>query len=878
MNKERETFINELNNYVNINIQKEPMIIFGNDGVGKTLTLQLYTLLDLNEYQKIYFNLKLFDKCNPRDYFLIELMRGFTFGNKETNVDNFKNYIQFVKKYQDSDFKSVENIFKILTEILLDLYDKKSIIIIDQFNFEKIDLSSFNKFKNQFPYDKGFKLILCCNLNDDKNKINLFSDYKNIKLLKYLSEFKETNNEKNNNKEIKEIKKGNEFDGKGTFVDNFYLIKKRKRELAQKKQTSAKNNKIKIENNEMNKIEDEKTFCSNKNENKIKKISLFNQKSNFLDVHFPTYQEASNISFSNKKLKIYYSNLISLEEMLMNNNESIEIIACMSEFNFLPKYYYKFNIFKIKKNLEEEKDISNIIKSFYEEEMKNIENNITLFYSKMNLNRIKEYKYKNNDANIYQNLLNLKKCIAKTYENPINFPKLYKYSLIFPFKYINIQFENEKVEILFDENLKSKKFKLRYSFPLVEKVIDKMIEEYDTEDKININNLSGSSYGNALERKIRENLNNFKHSIEVRKVWSLNKISARVKKEIIKEINKEKKYHKISRYNDLEDIVGIKELKGKYFYFKPENQNNKLFDSIFLINMVDQFYMISIQIIKDKEKRKVKTKKEYSEFLERNIKEKFNEMYGINISKIFFWYILGNEIRQNEKLCKYLDLFKIKYAFYSISNKCFYKERNNKKIDNLEDFQTNESKIYPNDEEINDDNVFKIKPTPEIFSKFENILYNEHEMNNNVIFENIREQHFYGNYGPKIRDELRKNIIKKIKDYVPFKNDFKLLFLFSFPFYYIKEFKKFKENNELIYLLKVEDKIYILFLDQCFEINIKNNSLEYCNKPKIDVFEMNDENYNKNVFDLRLMKELRINPLIFLYKIYYLGDELLIKD
>ena len=88
------------------------------------------------------------------------------------------------------------------------------------------------------------------------------------------------------------------------------------------------------------------------------------------------------------------------------------------------------------------------------------------------------------------------------------------------------------------DNLLNKKFKLRYSFPLFEKIIDKIINEYDNKEKININELSGSAYGNALELKIRENLKYLKEKIEIRKVWSLSEVSANVKKEKNNEIKK----------------------------------------------------------------------------------------------------------------------------------------------------------------------------------------------------------------------------------------------------------------------------------------------------------------------------------------------------
>ena len=100
-----------------------------------------------------------------------------------------------------------------------------------------------------------------------------------------------------------------------------------------------------------------------------------------------------------------------------------------------------------------------------------------------------------------------------------------------------------------------------------------MIEEYNNDDKININELSGSAYGNALELKIRENLNKLKENIEIRRVWSLNLISNKVKNEKLSEIKKNKDSSK--RYKDLEDITEIKDIKmtnNKFFYYKPENQ------------------------------------------------------------------------------------------------------------------------------------------------------------------------------------------------------------------------------------------------------------------------------------------------------------------
>ena len=178
----------------------------------------------------------------------------------------------------------------------------------------------------------------------------------------------------------------------------------------------------------------------------------------------------------------------------------------MSNFNFLPKYHYQFYLFNIAKQLEGETNISKNVSYFYEQEMNKIRNYINHFYTRLFLTKEEDFgKIRKLEINLYQNLLKLKKTIRKTYENAVPFYKLYEYSKQFPFKYINIQLEDDQSEIKFDESLRKKSFKLRYSFPLVEKVVESMIEEYNNDDKIDITELSGSIYGNALEIKIRKN-------------------------------------------------------------------------------------------------------------------------------------------------------------------------------------------------------------------------------------------------------------------------------------------------------------------------------------------------------------------------------------
>ena len=70
--------------------------------------------------------------------------------------------------------------------------------------------------------------------------------------------------------------------------------------------------------------------------------------------------------------------------------------------------------FETNKIINGENDIDKIIELFYKEETSRIKNNITIYYSKMNLDNT-------NNTNIYQYILKLKRIIAKTYETSIYF-------------------------------------------------------------------------------------------------------------------------------------------------------------------------------------------------------------------------------------------------------------------------------------------------------------------------------------------------------------------------------------------------------------------------------------------------------------------------
>ena len=149
MNAERRQFIKNLDDYIKVDIQVNPLMIIGNDGVGKSITLQFYTLLENKEYKKLYFNLKLLTKCNIRDYTLIELMRAFK--DKKDKQINFKKYMEYVNLFQNKDYTDIKQFFINLNEIINKLKNtpEKYVIIFDQFNFEKIDITDIYNFKKK---------------------------------------------------------------------------------------------------------------------------------------------------------------------------------------------------------------------------------------------------------------------------------------------------------------------------------------------------------------------------------------------------------------------------------------------------------------------------------------------------------------------------------------------------------------------------------------------------------------------------------------------------------------------------------------------------------------------------------------------------------
>lgn len=108
-------------------------------------------------------------------------------------------------------------------------------------------------------------------------------------------------------------------------------------------------------------------------------------------------------------------------------------------------------------------------------------------------------------------------------------------------------------------------------------------------------------------------------------------------------------------------------------------------------------------------------------------------------------------------------------------------------------------------------------------------------------------------------------------------NDFHLLYLFSFP---IEDFYQYRDNdynNEFVYLEKYEGKVYFFYKNCYFEVN-NEKIVKPVKDPQIPFFSLNGGiNYNEDEIDFSSILNLKENRIIYLYKIYYLGDNLEIK-
>jgi hypothetical protein len=239
----------------------------------------------------------------------------------------------------------------------------------------------------------------------------------------------------------------------------------------------------------------DKSNNDKKSSNNFDLSKKYKKMDNDVDPIFQILQEEKReqIKVNTEKTKIYFNDIISIEPLIKQLNDK-GLYICLNNFNFFPKYYQRFLIFK--------KDYNNkwnIYDDFLELQYNRIKDKLTKFF----------YKY--NNENVYQSLISLKDIIFKAKNKPINYKTLYTYSKIYPFKYLSMKIVNQSNKIYINDEIFNQKFIINYSFPFIEYSVDRIIGEYNNGSSIDINKLSGSAFGNALEFKISENIVTYKY-------------------------------------------------------------------------------------------------------------------------------------------------------------------------------------------------------------------------------------------------------------------------------------------------------------------------------------------------------------------------------
>lgn len=892
INQERINFFEAIIEYINLKNTNEPMIIFGNEGIGKSVSLQYLTNLNLDlDCPILYFNFKIMETHDLIEYISLAIMKGFL-NRKNIDCNNevfnesikksFGEYIDFLKNFREIVFN--KSFWEILFIIFSNNLLKKSVLIFDQFNYESKFYNGYNEF---LSLNRMRKIILCHTLNDSHNKETLFSMLKNIAsnmniFKNYFWESKESNLQKDNDKGNKKIDEEEDID-ETDYFKKFIIFEQYLNRKAKLDDDDKQNIKTKKEDNQIQKDKDKDNFIDDTKKQdvllgkkrRIRRMyenSLLNQIKEIIKNNKNEQIQKEKV----KKFFLYYNNLINIKDIIQDN----DIKECLYYFNYSPKYYSKFLKFYEKQKESNVSNIKDIIQNYYEDQFEKISINIQKFY----LNKNQIYKAKKLPLlNPLEKLIKLKKVVENKEE--INFFKLNEYSKIFCFKYLYLtEFnngENKKYCIDLSQKDNKKDFTLNYTSLFVKIANERIINNLISISNIfELNRLSGSAFGTILELKFKEEIVENKYfniKFICKKVWNFEILDKNLKKNKYDEYLTKKrnsnhpKFHTVEELDDVLDYKFI--LNDKYYYINPKSQINKNFDSLMLIKTTQEheYNMILFRHAKYKDRTKIKTKDNYKKYAEDKVKPKFEQLYNIKIAKIYFLFILSNEHKENEETYKILNNYKIGYLFYSIENKEIYKQRSTGKINNIGDLMNPNYLIFPNE----DTDKIYFTFNMQMIDIIERIIKNKLENKEKINYEKIRKKIIPYSVGLKINNDLKSKIINSITSKKNSYDSYDFLFYASIPYDQLTLGTTLE--NDLFFIFKIDNIIYLYHDETIFVIDVLKNSIKEKNK-KLFIFDLLKPIYKngKNAF-IKIDNEVELKDIpdlnkgksnIFIFKIY----------
>ena len=373
-------------------------------------------------------------------------------------------------------------------------------------------------------------------------------------------------------------------------------------------------------------------------------------------------KDTSSSIYNSNQIKIIYINqLVSLKDI-----KDDKIIEYLDLFNYNPKYYIKFQNFILKYPND---SLHSVLTKFLEITYTQISKKIMKYYNETEANILK------NEPII--ELIKLKDLV----DNKVTFtaPVLIRYIEEYPIKWIKIKIskniKNDKEDIIIDLNNQfyDTEFNFEYCFPFFGLILSKIIYMNENYHLINYENLSGSAKGSFIEQKIKRSIiydKCFYEDIKLRYVWDFTSPIKEVSKDInqIDYINFEKIIYDENAINLVLPI--------STYYIVPSSQINKNLDSAILSPYLADnrmFNLITFQI-KQGKGSEIKTKKEYVKysFIAKN---KFQELYNIIISKVYFYFIITKESGTEQNIGD-LNSKNISFLFFSLKEHIIFKEEN----------------------------------------------------------------------------------------------------------------------------------------------------------------------------------------------------------
>ena len=854
----RDDFINEISNF--FNSDDVILKIYGCDGIGKSLSF-VYLQSLINKYKIVYFNLKEFhflDHWKTIEVFKKQLLMYYSTNNTNTNNKeiknkyNFNRYNQLIKKLDNkiNEYDGAVN-FWILLDMLMKMNEFQNVLyILDQYKKENDIKNSLDYFENKvIMQNTNQKLLVAFSINDGTVK-NDFMDN-----LKGIIEPNEINNKKDETKGINDSLSDTEefFDA---YEESFNYI------------------------DEINVSDEDKEL--------FKKIKDFNKPD--IPKKEPNnpklYDDELIKKPKNKSRIIYINNLISVKNL--ENNKNKELIEVMKDFNYNPKYYFKW--IKFYNSNKSNYKIDEIYPGYLSTRYEHMTEKITKFYKSYFFN----FENQLIEKTIVKYLIFLYDLVEK--EKHLSLKELINYLNYFPLKYIQIhkvdEIKNEKKVdknnniIILDKSLNKFKFKLNFVFPFIKIVIRKYIYDTGIIENLNFSNLSPSGMGSLLEievlKKIMEKDNPFVRC-EHRTVWGFENIINNNDKDIP---------HIIDIYNlkqlIIDDGINAKIDYNKTYYITPYNPSNKYLDSLFLIphsfNQEDRkdYSLISTQMTIKKEN--IYDLQEYHQSTNACCRV-MEKIYNITIKEKYFIFILAKEY-DNSSTQRNLKSKQIPFIFYSTNDKMFY-FNNTREIKIINELLIKEFKILNDNDTTTKDYLYNKNMNLELLCELLNKKRKRYKIKITKNLYSYARKKIFGGVSLSDIGLIKNKIIKNISQIDLFKNKKIIIeFAFKVPF---PEINNINLYNNLLGIFAYNENLFLFYDNRNIKLiyskNKKDENEEIDKIIKI-IFKKSYIGLKMNIHDYLMKKEKieSFNDLInhnknkpseiFVYSIYIIDESI----